>query len=60
MRPLSAHCHLGLGHVCVRTHDQTRAQEHLTTAAAMYRQMGMGIWLEHQTYAPTMSSSSIG
>ena len=46
MRPLVAHCHLGLGTLYRRIRDQAKAQEHLTTAAAMYREMGMTFWLE--------------
>ena len=46
MRPLVAHCHLGLGKLYRRTGDGARAQEHLTTAGAMYREMDMGFWLE--------------
>ena len=46
MRPLVAHCHLGLGKLYRRTGDQAKAQEHLTTAATMYREMDMRFWLE--------------
>ena len=46
MRPLVAHCHLGLGTLDRRTGDQAKASEHLTTATAMYREMGMTFWLE--------------
>jgi class 3 adenylate cyclase/tetratricopeptide (TPR) repeat protein len=46
MRPLVAHCHLGLGKLYRRTGDDAKMQEHLTTAKAMYREMGMGFWLE--------------
>ena len=46
MRPLVAHCHLGLGKLCRRTGDPAKADEHLTTAVTMYREMGMGFWLE--------------
>jgi tetratricopeptide (TPR) repeat protein len=46
MRPLVAHCHLGLGKLYRRTVDRAKAEEHLGTAAAMYRAMGMGFWLE--------------
>ena len=46
MRPLVAHCHLGLGKLYRRTGDAAKAQEHLTTATAMYREMGMSFWLE--------------
>ena len=45
MRPLIAHCHLGLGKLYGRTGDGAKAQEHLTTAANMYREMAMGFWL---------------
>jgi len=46
MRPLVAHCHLGLGKLHARTGQRQGAQEHLRTAAAMYREMGMRFWLE--------------
>ena len=46
MRPLVAHCHLGLGKLYRRTGKREQAQEHLTTATTMYREMGMTDWLE--------------
>ena len=46
MRPLAAHCHLGLGKLYRRTGKRQEAQEHLTTAATMYREMDMRFWLE--------------
>jgi tetratricopeptide (TPR) repeat protein len=46
MRPLVAHCHLGLGTLYRRTGNRDQAQEHLTTATTMYREMEMGFWLE--------------
>ena len=46
MRPLVAHCHLGLGKLSRRTGQREQAREHLTTAATMYREMGMQFWLE--------------
>jgi hypothetical protein len=46
MRPLVAHCHLGLGRLYRRTGDHAKTQEHLTTAITMYREMGMAFWLE--------------
>jgi tetratricopeptide (TPR) repeat protein len=46
MRPRIAHCHLGLGKLYWRTSKREQAQEHLTTATAMYREMGMTYWLE--------------
>ena len=46
MRPLQAHCHLGLGKFFHRTGDRAKAAEHWTIAATMYREMDMGVWLE--------------
>ena len=46
MRPLVAHCHLGLGKLSRRTGKQDQAREHLTTATTMYREMDMTYWLE--------------
>jgi tetratricopeptide (TPR) repeat protein len=46
MRPLIAHCHLGLGKLYRRTGQREQAQEHLATATTMYREMGMTYWLE--------------
>jgi tetratricopeptide (TPR) repeat protein len=45
-RPLVAHCHLGLGKLYRRTGKREQAQEHLSTATTMYREMGMTYWLE--------------
>jgi hypothetical protein len=44
--PEEADCHLGLGKLHRRTGDSVRANEHLTTAATMYREMDMSFWLE--------------
>jgi tetratricopeptide (TPR) repeat protein len=46
MRPLVAHCHLGIGKLHRRRGNREQAQEHLTTAIAMYREMGMTYWPE--------------
>jgi hypothetical protein len=46
MRPLVAHCHLGLGKLYRRTDKREQAQDHLATATTMYREMGMTYWLE--------------
>jgi tetratricopeptide (TPR) repeat protein len=46
MRPLAAHCHLGLGKVYRRTGQRDQARDHLAVAATMYRDMGMTYWLE--------------
>jgi tetratricopeptide (TPR) repeat protein len=46
MRPLIAHCHLSLGQLYRRTGQREQAQEYLSTATTMYREMGMTYWLE--------------
>jgi hypothetical protein len=46
MRPLVAHCHLGLAKLYRRTGTRSKAEDHLATAAAMYLEMGMSFWLE--------------
>ena len=46
MRPLVAHCHLGLGKLYRRTGKRQEAQEHLAIATTMYREMDMTFWLE--------------
>ena len=46
MRPLVAHCHLGLGKLHSSTGKRDQAREHLTTATTMYREMDMRFWLE--------------
>jgi tetratricopeptide (TPR) repeat protein len=46
MRPLVAHCHLGLSKLYRLTDKREQAQEHVTTAVTMYREMDMQYWLE--------------
>jgi len=46
MRPLIAHCHVGLGKLYGRTGKREQARKHLTTATTMYREMGMVYWLQ--------------
>jgi hypothetical protein len=46
MRPLVAHCHLGLGRLYRPTGKQEEAHEHLTTASTMYGEMDMGFYLQ--------------
>jgi hypothetical protein len=46
MRPLVAHCHLGLGKLYRRVGKREQAREHVTTATTMYREMDMRFWLE--------------
>ncbi len=46
MRPLVAHCHLGLGRLSRRAGRGRDAQPHLEAAAAMYHEMRMRFWQE--------------
>jgi hypothetical protein len=46
MRPLVARCPFGLGRLYRRTRKRDQAQEHLSAATAMCREMGMNYWLE--------------
>ena len=46
MRPLIAHCHLGLGKLYRRTGEGEQTELHLRIAATLYRDMDMGFWLE--------------
>jgi tetratricopeptide (TPR) repeat protein len=45
MRPLQAHCHLGLGTLCVKTGQREQARTELATAIELYRDMDMAFWL---------------
>jgi tetratricopeptide (TPR) repeat protein len=45
MRPLVAHCHLGLGTLYARVGKPEQAREHLAAAATMFRDMDMRFWL---------------
>jgi class 3 adenylate cyclase/tetratricopeptide (TPR) repeat protein len=46
LRPLKAHCHLGLGALYRRTGKRQQAQEYLANAVALYCGMDMRFWLE--------------
>jgi DNA-binding NtrC family response regulator/tetratricopeptide (TPR) repeat protein len=52
MRPLVAHCHLGLGKLYRGAGKRQQAHEHLTAAAALYGEMDMRFWLEEMERAP--------
>jgi hypothetical protein len=45
MRPLQAHCHLGLGTLYVTTDQREQARMELSAAIALYRAMDMTFWL---------------
>ena len=46
MRPLVAHCHLGLGKLRRDSGSDVRAHEHFALAATMYSEMIMPFWQE--------------
>ena len=46
MRPLSAHCLLGLGQLHAMHGENQNAREHLERAQALYLEMGMRTWPE--------------
>jgi tetratricopeptide (TPR) repeat protein len=46
MRPLVAHCHAGLARLYRRGGKTALAEEHLTSATTMYREIQMKSWLE--------------
>jgi class 3 adenylate cyclase/tetratricopeptide (TPR) repeat protein len=48
MRPLVAHCHLGLGKLYRNIGKLEQARENLAAATAMYRELGMNFWLEQR------------
>jgi hypothetical protein len=45
MRPLQAHCHLGLGTLYARIGRPESARPTLATAMALYRDLEMTFWL---------------
>ena len=45
MRPLQAHCHLGLGTLYAKIGRREQARAELSTAIALYRAMDMTFWL---------------
>ena len=45
MRPLQAHCHLGLGTLYRKIGRREEARAALSTALALYRTMEMTFWL---------------
>jgi hypothetical protein len=45
-RPQVTHCHLGVGTLYRRTGKREQAEEDLTTAITMNREMDMRFWLE--------------
>jgi hypothetical protein len=60
MRPVIAHCHLGLARLYRRTGQPERVDENLATAMTMYREMDMGFFLEHGEADVRPGQKSIG
>jgi tetratricopeptide (TPR) repeat protein len=56
MRPLAAHCQLGLAKWYRATGEPTKADEHLTVARALYREMGVTLWLAQVPIEPLTSA----
>ena len=55
MRPLAAHCQLGLAQWHRATGDRARAEEHLAAARTLYREMNMTLWLAQTQAEPGAS-----
>jgi tetratricopeptide (TPR) repeat protein len=53
MRPLVAHCHLGIGQLLGRTGGRDLARTHLSAAVASYKEMGLTYWLKRATAETT-------
>jgi hypothetical protein len=45
MRPLQAHCHLGLGTLYARSGQLQQAHAELSAATELYRTLDMTFWL---------------
>ena len=60
MRPLVAHCHLGLGKLYGRAGQLKHASENLATATTMYHEMDMGFFLERGEADIRAGQKSIG
>ena len=60
MRPLVAHCHLGLGKLHAKRGESEKAREHLAIATTLFREMDMWFWLEQAetTLAPSHGNPS--
>jgi tetratricopeptide (TPR) repeat protein len=57
MRPLQAHCHLGLGTWYLQRDQRQQAHTALTTAVDLYRAMDMTFWLPQAEAALTQVKS---
>ncbi len=53
MRPLQAHCHLGLGTLYSKGSQREPARAEISAALALYRTMDMTFWLPQAQEALT-------
>jgi Tfp pilus assembly protein PilF len=58
MRPLLAHCHLGLGMLYLQIGQREQARTELSAAIALYRTMEMTFWLPQAEAALAQVESS--
>ena len=58
MRPLQAHCQLGLGKLYRRIGRLDEARTRLATGVAMLREMGMAFWLPEAEGELALASSA--
>jgi hypothetical protein len=56
MRPLQAHCYLGLGQIHAQSIDTRMAQSEIDTARELYRAMQMSFWVDKSAAALTAIS----
>jgi class 3 adenylate cyclase/tetratricopeptide (TPR) repeat protein len=57
MRPLEAHCHLGLGYVYANLKNNSEARSELFAAVQLYRNMSMPFWLSRAETALAEAAS---
>jgi hypothetical protein len=58
MRPVIAHCHLGLARSLRSARRQSEAEQHFSVATAMYQQMGIDFWLPGRSRASSSRSGT--
>jgi DNA-binding NtrC family response regulator/tetratricopeptide (TPR) repeat protein len=57
MRPLLAHCHLGLAKLLQRTGTESEAARHFAAAASLFRELDMPFWLGQIEQASSATSA---
>jgi DNA-binding SARP family transcriptional activator len=51
MRPLLAHCEMGLAKLCAAAGHRSKSQQHFDAAMGLYREMGMEFWVRQSARA---------